>query len=99
MAHSARGGHIPGALHLDWSANLGEDSTFLPVDQLARRFEEAGVETEGTAVSYCQTGIRAAQDYFVLRLLGYADVRLYDGSWEEWGNNDRFPVDRGTSGR
>jgi thiosulfate/3-mercaptopyruvate sulfurtransferase len=98
-ARAARGGHIPGAIHLDWNANLAKDGSFLPLEELRARFEGAGVGTEDTAVTYCQSGIRAAHDYFVLRLLGYADVRLYDGSWEEWGNDARNPVDQDSSTR
>jgi thiosulfate/3-mercaptopyruvate sulfurtransferase len=92
---SARGGHIPGASNIDWVQNLntGEQRIFLPVEELEALYEQGEVTRDREIVAHCQTGIRAAHTYFTLRLLGYEDVRLYDGSWAEWGNSDDTPIE------
>lgn len=94
-ARADRGGHIPGAVHVDWVMNnTGETvNTFLPVEELSEFYAAELVgDPDGRIVTHCQTGVRGAHTYFVLRLLGYEDVALYDGSWVEWGNNEAFPV-------
>jgi thiosulfate/3-mercaptopyruvate sulfurtransferase len=88
-----RGGHIPGAILVDWRSTLHEDGSFKDVSDLEALYRSAGLEPGQEAVTYCQTGHRAAHDYFTLRLLGYT-VRLYDGSWEEWGNQADTPVEQ-----
>lgn len=91
---SARNGHIPGAVNINWVANLpeGEGSSFRPVEQLASTYEDILENKDGTAVTLCQTGVRGAHTYVALRVLGYEDARLYDGSWEEWGNDSDSPI-------
>jgi thiosulfate/3-mercaptopyruvate sulfurtransferase len=71
---------------------LKDDGSFRDVADLNALYRSAGLEPGQEAVTYCQTGHRAAHDYFTLRLLGYT-VRLYDGSWEEWGNRTDTPVE------
>jgi thiosulfate/3-mercaptopyruvate sulfurtransferase len=89
-----RGGHIPGAKNIEWTANLRPDKSFKSADELRRLYEAQGATPEKTVVTYCQTHHRAAHAYFVLRLLGYPRVKGYDRSWAEWGNRDDLPVER-----
>lgn len=87
-----RGGHIPGAMLLPWDRTLNRDGTFKRAHELKKLYKQAGLRWDQTIVVYSHTGVRAAHAYFALRLLGYPDVRLYDGSWAEWGNNETYPV-------
>ena len=93
---SRRGGHIPQAVNIDWVRNLtnGEGSEILPLDQLAEVYEDAGLDAADPILAYCQNGVRASHTYLVLRLLGYEDVRVYDDSWEVWGDRDDTPVEK-----
>ncbi len=91
-----RGGHIPGAVNIDWQLAVTQDDlrVFKPAAELRRLYEAAGITPEKEIITYCQTGVRAAHTLFVLRLLGYDKVRNYDGSWAEWGNDPNLPVER-----
>lgn len=94
-ARSARGGHIPGAINVNWVNSVNEDGTFKDAQALRALYEGAGFDPNKEIITYCQTGVRGAHTWFVLReLLGYPQVRNYDGSWEEWGNAAELPIER-----
>ena len=88
-----RAGHIPGALNVPWDRATREDGTFRDVEELTEIFSSAGLERDRASVTYCRIGERSAHTWFVLQeLLGWDDVRNYDGSWTEWGSMIAMPV-------
>lgn len=89
-----RGGHIPGAINIEWKQNLRPDGSFKSPDELRALYAAQGITPDKTVVTYCQTHTRAAHTYFVLRLLGYPRLVGYDRSWSEWGNRDDLPLAR-----
>jgi thiosulfate/3-mercaptopyruvate sulfurtransferase len=91
-----RGGHIPGASNVPWKRAANEDATFRAVDELRAIYEgEQGLRADADVVAYCRIGERSSHTWFVLtHLLGYPKVRNYDGSWTEWGNLVRAPIER-----
>jgi thiosulfate/3-mercaptopyruvate sulfurtransferase len=92
---AARGGHIPGAVHLEWARLAGPVHTFKPAAQLAALLEQRGLARTGRVVTYCHTGIgRSTHVALALRLLGWDDVVQYTGSWEEWSSDPRLPIER-----
>ena len=93
-----RGGRIPGAIHLEW-VNFhtgGEIPVLKTADEIRALLAEKGVSIDDSVITYCQGGIRAAQAYWVLKLVGVDSVRNYDASWREWGNNVSVPVEAET---
>ncbi len=93
--HAQRGGHIPGAINIPWGQAIREDGTFKSAEELKQLYASKGVTPEKDVVTYCRIGERASVTWFVLKhLLGYPRVRVYDGSWTEWGNLVRFPIER-----
>ena len=92
-----RGGHVPGAASVPWKMAVNEDSTFKSADELRRIYEtEAGLKPGEDVVAYCRIGERSSHTWFVLTyLLGYKNVRNYDGSWTEWGNRVGAPIEKG----
>jgi thiosulfate/3-mercaptopyruvate sulfurtransferase len=91
-----RGGHIPTAQSIPWAQAVRDDGTFKSADELRRLYEGKGVSPERAVTAYCRIGERSAHTWFVLReLLGYQDVRNYDGSWTEWGNLVDVPIEKG----
>ena len=93
---AARGGAIPGAVHLEWTNNLGADGAFKPAAELKEMYERAGVTPDAEVITYCQGGYRAAHSYLALRLIGYPRVRNYIGSWKEWGDRVDLPIEHPT---
>ena len=93
VVRAARGGAIPGAVHLEWTSNLGADGSFKSADELKAMYERAGVTPDREVVTYCQGGYRAAHSYVALRLIGYPRVRNYIGSWKEWGDRLDLPIE------
>lgn len=91
LRDNQRGGHIPGAVHKEWTTAVAENKEglekFLTHEQLKQQFEAIGVVEDKTVIPYCQTNVRGSHSYFSLRLLGYSDIRPYEGSWAEWGNS------------
>jgi thiosulfate/3-mercaptopyruvate sulfurtransferase len=93
---SLRGGHIPGASNVPWKRAANDDATFKDVDELRAIYEqEQKLSASDDVVAYCRIGERSSHTWFVLHhLLGYPKVRNYDGSWTEWGNLVRAPIER-----
>jgi thiosulfate/3-mercaptopyruvate sulfurtransferase len=89
---AARGGHIPGAVNVLWRDALTEDWLLRDPDEIEEMYANAGFGPETSTITYCQAGVRAAFTHLVLTALGHDDVRTYDGSWEEWGNDPTVPV-------
>jgi len=93
--HAQRGGHIPGAVNIPWSQAVKEDGTFKSAEELAKLYQGKGVTPEKDVVTYCRIGERSSFSWFVLKyLLGYPNVKNYDGSWTEWGNMVRNPIQK-----
>ncbi|MEO7442049.1 MAG: rhodanese-like domain-containing protein, partial [Acidimicrobiales bacterium] len=91
-----RGGHIPGAASVPWKRAANDDGTFKEADALREIYaKEQGLSEDDDVIAYCRIGERSSHTWFVLsHLLGYPKVRNYDGSWTEWGNSVRAPIER-----
>lgn len=94
VVRAARGGAVPGAVHLEWTQNLQADGRFKPEAELRAMYEALGVTPDKEVMTYCQGGYRAAHTYLALRILGYPNVRSYTGSWKEWGDRVELPIER-----
>ncbi len=93
--HAQRGGHIPDAVNIPWSQAVREDGTFKSAEELAKLYQGKGVTPNKGVITYCRIGERSSFSWFVLKyLLGYPNVKNYDGSWTEWGNMVRNPIQK-----
>ena len=89
LVRAARGGHIPNSINIDWKNNLTEDGILKTDDELSQLYE---FSKEETIVTYCQGAYRAANSFIALKKIGFKNVKVYLGSWGEWGNKLELPV-------
>jgi thiosulfate/3-mercaptopyruvate sulfurtransferase len=93
--HAQRGGHIPGASNIPWSQAVKDDGTFKSVEDLKQMYQSKGIVPDKEIIAYCRIGERSSHTWFVLKyLLGYPNVKNYDGSWTEWGNMVDNPIEK-----
>jgi thiosulfate/3-mercaptopyruvate sulfurtransferase len=93
--HAQRGGHIPGAENIPWAQAVREDGTFKLREELEEMYKNKGITSDKGIITYCRIGERSSHTWFVLKyLLGYPNVRNYDGSWTEWGNMIANPLEK-----
>lgn len=93
--HAQRGGHIPSAQNIPWGQAVKEDGTFKSVEDLKKLYEPKGITPDKEVITYCRIGERSSHTWFVLKyLLGYPNVKNYDGSWTEWGNMINNPIEK-----
>ena len=90
---AARGGTIPGAIHVEWLNHLDEQGALRDADELRELFARHGITPDKEVIPFCGGGYRSAHAYLVLAMLGYPRVRNYLGSWGEWGNRPDLPVE------
>ena len=92
-----RGGHVNGARNIPWGKAANDDGTFKSPDELRAIYDEAGITPDKDVIAYCRIGERSSHTWFVLTyLLGYPNVRNYDGSWTEWGSMVGVPIAKGS---
>jgi thiosulfate/3-mercaptopyruvate sulfurtransferase len=95
METAQRGGHIPGANNIPWGQAVAEDGTFKPAGQLKALYDGKGVDGSKDIIAYCRIGERSSHSWFALHhLLGYPNVKNYDGSWTEWGSIVGAPIEK-----
>lgn len=90
---SARGGHIPGALHFEWSQIKGPDMKFKALEDIQPLLDAAGFKKDKQVIAYCQTHMRSSVVCLVLKALNYSSVKGYPGAWSDWGNQSDTPIE------
>ena len=96
-AVSARGGHIPGAIHCEWTELLDKNCALRLRNDLASYLQQKGITPDKNIVTHCQTHRRSGLTYVAAKSLGYQKIRAYPGSWSEWGNADNLPINTGVT--
>jgi len=90
-----RGGHIPGAINIPWDWAVNEDGTFKSAEELRKIYNSMNIRNNKEVITYCRIGERSAYTWFVLKyLLGYPNVKNYEGSWAEWANTVGNPIEK-----
>lgn len=88
-------GHIPGAANITWSKTVRDDGSFKPADELKELYEDEGITSDKDVIAYCRIGERSSHSWFVLKeLLGFQNIRNYDGSWTEYGSLVGAPIEK-----
>lgn len=91
MVRAAQSGHIPNSININWNQNLNEDGTFKNDSELSKLYD---IPKDEEIITYCQGAYRAANSFLALKKLGFKNVRVYLGSWGEWGNKLELPVEK-----
>jgi len=91
IVRAAQTGHIPNSINIDWNQNLSDDGTFKNDEELSKMYN---IPKDSEIVTYCQGAYRAANSFLVLKKLGFKNVKVYLGSWGEWGNDPELPIER-----
>lgn len=96
VVRAARGGHIPGAVNVNWTdaIDMDNDLRFKTLNELNQLYESAGVTPDKQIITYCQTHHRSAHTYVVLKSLGYPNIKGYHGAWSDWGNDADTPIEQ-----
>lgn len=93
---AARGGHIPGAHNYEWTAAMDKENSLRlrELSAVEKELQDAGIDSSRTVLTHCQTHHRSGFTYLLGKILGFKDIRAYDGSWSEWGNDPNTPIEQ-----